>query len=162
MFECVTPGGRASFDPMTIISTILVEVYNEMLHTKYQSSTHSSFSEEKFPFFLPMFELLTPWQDQLCPYRYKMNKSGKVPPQYARCQISKLYPSVLQKKSFKDFLICSYVRNCDCQGRASSDPRGIIETNLQRSTRRYYIPNIKDLHLSNFREDKFLSFPSLY
>ena len=39
------PLGRASFDPRGIIWTNLVEVHKQMLHTKYQSSTPSSFRE---------------------------------------------------------------------------------------------------------------------
>ena len=42
------PRGRASFDPWGIICTNLVEVHIEMLHTKYQNSTPSSFREEEF------------------------------------------------------------------------------------------------------------------
>ena len=42
------PRGLANFDPRHIISTYLVEVHKEMLNTKYQSSTPSSFREEYF------------------------------------------------------------------------------------------------------------------
>ena len=41
------PRGRASFDPRGIIWTILVQVHYEMLHTKYQSSALSSFTEPR-------------------------------------------------------------------------------------------------------------------
>ena len=37
----------ANFDPRGIICSNLVKVYKEMLHTKYQSSTPSSFREEE-------------------------------------------------------------------------------------------------------------------
>ena len=42
------PHGRASFDPWGIICTNLVEVHKEMLYTKYQNSTPSSFRENEF------------------------------------------------------------------------------------------------------------------
>ena len=42
------PHHGASFDPRGTICTKLVEVYKEMLHTKYESSTASSFREEEF------------------------------------------------------------------------------------------------------------------
>ena len=52
LFLCSTydPQGQggASFDPRGILWTNLVEVHKEMLHTKYQISTPSSFREEKF------------------------------------------------------------------------------------------------------------------
>ena len=48
MFELVSPGDRASFDPRDIIWTNLVEVDKEMLHTKYQSSKPTSFIKEEF------------------------------------------------------------------------------------------------------------------
>ena len=41
------PRGRASFDPWGIICANLVEVHKEMLLTKYQNSTPSSFTEEE-------------------------------------------------------------------------------------------------------------------
>ena len=42
------PRSGASFNPWGIIWTNLVEVHEEMLKTKYQSSTPSSFREEQF------------------------------------------------------------------------------------------------------------------
>ena len=42
------PMGGASFDPMCIIWTNLVEVHKEMLNTKYQSSTPFSSEEQNF------------------------------------------------------------------------------------------------------------------
>ena len=40
--------GLASFDPRGIICTNFVEAHKEMLNTKYQSSTPSSFREKEF------------------------------------------------------------------------------------------------------------------
>ena len=42
------PWAEASFDPRGIICTKFIEVNKEMLHTKHQSSTPSSFREEEF------------------------------------------------------------------------------------------------------------------
>ena len=42
------PHDGANFDPRAIILTNWVEVHKEMLHTKYQSSTPSSFREKNF------------------------------------------------------------------------------------------------------------------
>ena len=47
-FQLVTTGVGASFDPTSIIGTNLVEVHEEMLKTKYQSSTPSSFRGKEF------------------------------------------------------------------------------------------------------------------
>ena len=43
------PPGEASFDPISIILTNLVDVHREMLKTKYQSSIPSSFRAKEFP-----------------------------------------------------------------------------------------------------------------
>ena len=51
LFKLVTPPlplGRASFDPRGIILKSLIEIPKALLHTKYQSSRHSSFKEEEF------------------------------------------------------------------------------------------------------------------
>ena len=48
MFQICDPWGGASFDLRGIIWTTLVEVHQEMLHTKYQSSAPSTFREEEF------------------------------------------------------------------------------------------------------------------
>ena len=42
------PRGGTSFDPTSIICTNMVQVHKEMLKTKYQSSTPSSFRGEEF------------------------------------------------------------------------------------------------------------------
>ena len=42
------PRGRASLTSGESICTNLVEVHKEMLHTKYQNSTASSFREKEF------------------------------------------------------------------------------------------------------------------
>ena len=47
VFKLVTPGA-GQFDPWGIICTNLVEVHREMLNTKYQNSTASSFRENEF------------------------------------------------------------------------------------------------------------------
>ena len=52
--------GRANFDPRAIIWTNMVEVHKEMLHTKYQSPTPSSFREEEFRSFPSFFQQVTP------------------------------------------------------------------------------------------------------
>ena len=59
-FKLVTPsgggGGGGRFDPQVIMRTNLVEVYWEMLHTKYQSSKPSIFRGEDFLSFPSLFQ----------------------------------------------------------------------------------------------------------
>ena len=59
--QLVIPQGRANFDPRGIIWTNLVEVHKEMLYTKYQSSSPSSFKEEKFWNFHSLFLCFNSW-----------------------------------------------------------------------------------------------------
>ena len=57
------PQGGASFDPLNIIWTNLVEVHKGMLKTKYQSSTPSSFRVEEFEegILCSYFSTCDPW-----------------------------------------------------------------------------------------------------
>ena len=87
---------RASFDPMGIICTNLLEVHKEMLHTTYQSSTPSRFREEEFYRWASLF---------LC---------------------DNLFP----------------------QAGPVLTPGALYEQTRYRSTRRCYMPNIKDLGLA--------------
>ena len=45
---CSYVQNSSQFDPSGIICTNLVEVHKDVLHTKYQNSTASSFREKEF------------------------------------------------------------------------------------------------------------------
>ena len=48
MFQLVTPGLGANLEPRNIIRTNLVEVHQEMLHAKYESSNPYDLGQEDF------------------------------------------------------------------------------------------------------------------
>ena len=107
------PGGRASFDPMGIIWTNLVEVNKQMLYTKYESFKPSRLREEEF-WILPslfLYSKIDPrGRGQSWPEEHNINKLGRGPQGDAAYQISKLYAlRVSKKKNFEIFFLCSYV-----------------------------------------------------
>ena len=55
------PRGAANIEPRGIIWSNLVEVHKKMLHTKYQSSSPSSFREEEFWSLLSLFLYSNMW-----------------------------------------------------------------------------------------------------
>ena len=64
-----------------------------------------------------------------------------------------------EKMNFEAFLPCSYVRNCDPQGDASFDPRGIMSTNLVEIYQE--MPHYKiswKLYAFQFRRSRILKF----
>ena len=74
--------GGASFDSWGIIWTSLVEVQNEMLHTKYQSCIPSNFREQvfwSFPFLFLCSNLCPQWWRQSWPKGHHMYKLGGGP-----------------------------------------------------------------------------------
>ena len=96
-----------------IRSTNLVEVYREILHTKYQSSMPSIFREEEFWSFCSYMYIWT------CDHRggasfnpmgIILNKLCKSPLENAKYQISKVYAFQFQRRSiwsFTSFFLCS-------------------------------------------------------
>ena len=87
------PKGGANTEPRGIIWTNLAEVHKEMLHTKYQSSAPSSFTEKEFWSLLSLFlcsNMWPPGRGQFWPQGHHMNKLGTGPLGDATYQISKL------------------------------------------------------------------------
>ena len=129
MFQtCDTPG-RASFDPRSIIWTILVEVHYKMLHTKYQSSAPSSFREDKFQSFLfcsYVSNLWPPGRSHFWPQDHHMNKLGRGQLADATYQISKFCTLQFQRRRILKFSFSvPMFQTCDPLGGASFDPWSI-------------------------------------
>ena len=123
-----------------------------MLHTKYQTSAPFSFRKEEFwsfPSLFLCFELVTPGaRPVLTPgasYEHSWYKSTR---RYFIPNIKALHFLVSEKKNFKVFLLCSYVSNLWPPPGAGPvlTPGASYEQSWYRSTRRYYIQNIKALH----------------
>ena len=127
------PQGGASFDPRGIIWTNLVEVFKEMLYTKYQSSRPFSFGEE-FWNFLSLFLCSNLWplgQAQFWPQGHHINKFGRSPLGHATYQILKLCTFQFQKRRFLKFsFFVPMFQTCDPRRGANFDPRAIIWTIL--------------------------------
>ena len=133
MFQTCDPRDGAQFDLRGIIWTTLVEVHQEMLHTKYQTSAPSSFRKEEFwsfPSLFLCFEIVTPGAS----YEQSWYKSTR------RCfipNIKALHFLVSEKKNFKIFLLCSYVSNLWHPplppGQGQFGPQGHHMNNLGRS-----------------------------
>ena len=51
IWELMTPGGRAIFDPRGMVGRIYEENHYILLHTKYESSGPCDFGEDFFMFF---------------------------------------------------------------------------------------------------------------
>ena len=108
----------------------------EMLHTKYQSSTPSSFRDEKFwkqaSLFI-CFKLVIPWTGPVltpgASYEqiwYRSTRRCYIP------NIKALHLLVSEKKIFKLFLLWSYVSNLRPPGRCQFWPQGHHMNNLGR------------------------------
>ena len=133
MFQHVTPGMGVSFDPRGIIWINLVEVHQEMLHTKYQSCRPSTFREEKFwnmsSFFL-CSNLWPPGQDQSWPLGHHMNELGRGQQGDATYKISKLWAIQFQRRRIIKFSFLVPMFNVWRSGRGQFKTRGILSTNL--------------------------------
>ena len=107
----LTPGA-------SIIWTKLIEVYKEMLFTKYQSSRPSSFRKQEFWKWASLFlysNLWPPWTELV------FDHWGIIWIQW-RCYIPNIKALgllVSEKKNFENGLLCSYIPTCDPWGRAS-------------------------------------------
>ena len=100
--------GRASFDPRGITWTNLVEVYKEMLHTKYQSSRPSSLREEEFWILPSLFlcsNLWPPWWGQSSPQEIIWTNLVEVHKEILHTKYQTLRLPVPEKKNLKMGLI---------------------------------------------------------
>ena len=96
-------GSGVSFNPKLIIWIKLINVHNEMLNTKYQSSNPSSFREVEFWSWFSLFLCSNLWplgRGQLW-HEYHMYKLGRGPQEDAKNQISKLYAFQFQRRILK-------------------------------------------------------------
>ena len=85
--------GWGQFLPKEIIWIKLIKVHKQMLNTKCQSSSPSSFREEFWSWF-SLFVCSNLWpqgQGQFWPHKHHTNKLGRGPQGFAKNQISKLY-----------------------------------------------------------------------
>ena len=62
---------------------------------------------------------------------------------------------VSEKKNFDVCLLCSYVQNCDPQGQASFEPRGIICSNLEEVHKEMLHTKYQSSSPYSFREKEF-------
>ena len=84
----------------------IIEIYKDMLYTKYPSSRPSSFREEEFWNFLSLFlcsNLWPPRQAQFWPHGLQMNKHGRGPQREAIYQIRKLWAFKFQIRRILKF-----------------------------------------------------------
>ena len=110
---CV-PRGGATFDPQDMKWTNLTEVQMEMLNTKYQSSTPSSFREEEFwrmSSSVPWSNLRPPPKPpspgcgHFWPQRHHMKNLVEVHKEYAAYQISKFHTFQFQRRISIDWMV---------------------------------------------------------
>ena len=108
------PQGGANLDPRGIISTNLVEVNKEMLHTKYQSSMPSILREEEFwrraslfqcsnlwtRRFLKVFFFRLPWQPEIFTEFKSLKYSESASPKDHFCEVSLKSGGRFQKRRF--------------------------------------------------------------
>ena len=79
---CEPKGGGIIFGLSSTISTNLVEVFQMMLHTKYQGSRPCGFIQEDFFMFLPIkayVKPVIPGAGPFWPQGYYLNKLGRGP-----------------------------------------------------------------------------------
>ena len=87
-FQTCEPRGRANFDPRGIKCPNLVEVYKQILHTKYQSSMPSSFREDNFQILCYFFSFWLTWLQELWVEFNLLNNFSRASPKGHSCQVS--------------------------------------------------------------------------
>ena len=153
--------GRASFDP---IWTNLIEVYKEMLQTKYQSSRLSSFRKEEFWKWASLFPYSNLWprgQSQFWPQEHHIYKLGRGPQGYAAYQISKLHAFHFQRKEFWRYASLFLCSNLWPRGLTNFDFRVIIWTKLVEVHKVMLNTKYQSSRPSSFREQEFGRWSSL-
>ena len=106
-----------------------------------------------------MFKFVTPWGANLDPKGHHMNRLGRGQQGHAAYQISKLYAFHFQRRrTSKMGFFVSMFQLVTPGVRPVLTPGISYEQTWLRSTRRCYIPNIKDLALTVWDKKIFKNF----
>ena len=135
LFLCsnLWPPGWAQFWPQRNHMNNLIKVHKEMLKTKYQSPTSSSFRGEELWRLDSLFLCSNMWPPgwgQSWPQEHHMNKFGRGP---LECYISNnkaIVLSVWDKKIFKNFILYLYVKSENPHHGTNFHSRAIIWSTL--------------------------------
>ena len=123
LFLCskLWPPQRGQFWPREHQVNKLVEVYLEILHTKYQSSMPSIFREEFWSFSSYIWTCDHRGRASFNPRGIIWTNFVKVHYKMQDTKYQSSTPSSFREEAFGVFLLSSFVQTCDFRGRATFD-----------------------------------------